>query len=577
MELNGTLPEFVDWKRIGTPKSTFIHNYLPPSLKSQEIKQFHKEISLYFYETGTPFSRIEYPRFISALKILRPDVTLPTRKELGNKLLDECYDSLVNEIQNEYKNKHGTLITDGWSNINNEPVINYIFATPEKTYFLETIYTDSNRHTAEWLSGDIKRVIEKYSDINIVGVVTDNTNANKSAWRILQEQYPGRFFYGCNAHGLHLLVKDLFSAPTNRNENQEVEFPLKILSDTVIKCMKITKFFKRHPLEYASLKHKFAEEGMRHLKLAGDTRWGSIKNCIKEVLMGFTQIQALVTPRIWRSTGTSEQKQKKAEIYAIIDSLTFINEMQLCLNVIEPIDKQIVKFQADHIPISEVYDCWTNLYHEFESINGLSTSQINYINERIDIRWKFVHGEAHSIAFLLDPRYCNVQMEDDYRSSLLDYIVDYKFNATDAISNEIKELRLKDLGQFHMSCRNSENRIIQWIRDGTVTIITYWQTYGASYPYIQPIAIRIFSLITTTASAERNWSTHAFIHSQARNRLAGEKVEKLIYIKTNSRNVSSEHDILPSISSSNIDTETLNQVEQILINIAEDDSGDEDI
>jgi hypothetical protein len=41
--------------------------------------------------------------------------------------------------------------------------------------------------------------------------------------------------------------------------------------------------------------------------------------------------------------------------------LTFMNEMKLCLDILEPIDQQIVKFQKDSVPISDVYDCWTML------------------------------------------------------------------------------------------------------------------------------------------------------------------------------------------------------------------------
>ncbi len=45
---------------------------------------------------------------------------------------------------------------------------------------------------------------------NVAGVVTDNTSANKKAWEILEKEFPDRFFYGCAAHGLNLLVKDIF-------------------------------------------------------------------------------------------------------------------------------------------------------------------------------------------------------------------------------------------------------------------------------------------------------------------------------------------------------------------------------
>jgi hypothetical protein len=32
--------------------------------------------------------------------------------------------------------------------------------------------------------------------MDIAGAVTDNTSANKLAWKLLQDKYPTKFFYG---------------------------------------------------------------------------------------------------------------------------------------------------------------------------------------------------------------------------------------------------------------------------------------------------------------------------------------------------------------------------------------------
>ncbi|CAB4038963.1 Hypothetical predicted protein [Paramuricea clavata] len=47
---------------------------------------------------------------------------------------------------------------------------------------------------------------------NTVGCVTDNTAANKKAWKELEQKYPNHFFHGCVCHRLNLFVKDIFGA-----------------------------------------------------------------------------------------------------------------------------------------------------------------------------------------------------------------------------------------------------------------------------------------------------------------------------------------------------------------------------
>ena len=47
----------------------------------------------------------------------------------------------------------------------------------------------------------------------------------------------------------------------------------------------------------------------------------------------------------------------------------------------------------------------------------------------------------------------------------------------------------------------------------------------------------MFSMVTSSASSEREFSSMAFIHSKLRNRLGNDKVNKLIFIKNNAGQV----------------------------------------
>jgi hypothetical protein len=59
---------------------------VPPPLTPQQLQEFHKEMGLFCCETDTSLGRIQHPRLLKALKILRDDVTIPSRSLITSPL-----------------------------------------------------------------------------------------------------------------------------------------------------------------------------------------------------------------------------------------------------------------------------------------------------------------------------------------------------------------------------------------------------------------------------------------------------------------------------------------------------------
>lgn len=133
--------------------------------------------------------------------------------------------------------------------------MSYMYASKNGTQFLESVATGSQRHTAEWISQDLTRVLK--SCTNWSGACTDNTNANKAAWAILKTIFPAKFFYGCAAHALHFVVQDIFS-PKKKDASKKKnvatlatgervpEFPFADLVTFASDCRTIVKFVKKY-------------------------------------------------------------------------------------------------------------------------------------------------------------------------------------------------------------------------------------------------------------------------------------------------------------------------------------------
>jgi Protein of unknown function (DUF 659) len=222
---------------------------------------------------------------LNAFQLCRPDVKLSTRKELSSALLNQCYDDVKKKIDSYLASSPYHCITsDGWSNIKNEPIINYVIVSPSVSLFLESIYTGEKSHNAQFLSDDISRIIEKLSSSHVVGAVTDNTSTNKVSWSLLKQRFPGRFFQGCASHCLHLLVKDIFCATkTKRGQNVATypdDYPFEYLLEIVAECKELVSFFHKHHFYQALLTKSLQGRGLRMLQPPAPTRWGSIQECV---------------------------------------------------------------------------------------------------------------------------------------------------------------------------------------------------------------------------------------------------------------------------------------------------------
>jgi hypothetical protein len=87
--------------------------------------------------TGTSLARIEEYHQLSAIQKLRQDLTLPSRKDLAGKFLHMCYSKVRMKVDAWHsRNSLNCLISNTWSNVKNEAVINYMPVTADTSLFL---------------------------------------------------------------------------------------------------------------------------------------------------------------------------------------------------------------------------------------------------------------------------------------------------------------------------------------------------------------------------------------------------------------------------------------------------------
>ena len=142
---------------------------------------------------------------------------------------------------------------------------NFILSTP-KPVFLQAHPTGEAKQNAENIAVDLESVIQIIDINKLSAVITDNAPVMKKAWRILEEKYPNVIFFGCIAHNINLIIRDI----------TKLSWIKEIMNDS----KEIVKYFKSHNIPSEVLKRYQRRNNTPaiSLKLPCKTRWGLFCN-----------------------------------------------------------------------------------------------------------------------------------------------------------------------------------------------------------------------------------------------------------------------------------------------------------
>ena len=178
------------------------------------------------------------------------------------------------------------IISDGWSNVRRQEIINYILSTTQPVLYKSTDTRD-NRHTGLNIAGQLKAVINDLGPQKVFALVTDNA-ANMKAhegslhegWSKVEESYPHITPIGCAAQALNLLLNDIMELKT---------------MDTLYKRAKeMVRYVKGHPVIAAIYLTKQGETNKNTAcKLPSNSRWGGVVIMFDSLLEGKESLQEM--------------------------------------------------------------------------------------------------------------------------------------------------------------------------------------------------------------------------------------------------------------------------------------------
>lgn len=100
--------------------------------------------------------------------------------------------------------------SDGWSDIKNVGIVNIVvFPSGGPSLLWSSKDTGTSSHTGQYMCDVISEAIEELGPGRVMALVTDNAANMQLGWELLEQKYPWLLCFGCLAHSLNLLAKDI--------------------------------------------------------------------------------------------------------------------------------------------------------------------------------------------------------------------------------------------------------------------------------------------------------------------------------------------------------------------------------
>lgn len=203
-----------------------INNTLP--LTAEKIEEINTALAKWFFRTGLPFRVLDSEAFRYFVYLLNPAYAseMPKSRALSGVLLDKEYSKGTQKLEETLKDsKDLVLFTDGWTNCRGDHIVNFLVKAPSQpSVFYTSVTTTGIIQNGNAVAAAIGEVVEKLGPEKFSSLVSDNAPVMKAAWKILEEKYPNISAFGCAAHVLNLLVKDILEPHSSGKFSYYIQF-----------------------------------------------------------------------------------------------------------------------------------------------------------------------------------------------------------------------------------------------------------------------------------------------------------------------------------------------------------------
>ncbi|XP_063306374.1 uncharacterized protein LOC134607758 [Pelobates fuscus] len=424
---------------------------------------------------NTPLSISENEDCKQPYKLMCPSYALSSSSQVTHSVIGGQYSGIPATIaQKIHQAEYLTLMSDGWTDEQENSLLNIRFATPEPIY-LKTVVTKSSEQTGDYIANLLSEEIERADPFRVQALVTNHANNMHSAWEILKSKYPHLIVFGCLTSGLNSLANSIVHLRSIKT----------IISD----CNEIANVFNNHRLISYTLNRIQKEEQGTEGKLIYEAT-----KCLESLLNSKSRLQySAVDEKVSQVIPVNICKK-------ILDGNVFWVQVQGVFNLLFPILEAVMKLEEGTPNISSIPDIFRKLNENvMENLPSLTLPKADKDEAKqiFENSCKFCCHPIHLAANLLDPRHGGDNLSEEEFCIALDAIVDVAKNLS-----SIDEMRVvTDLAEYRAKDKLWSREII-WRAAKTMSPLTWWKGFFKSRQ-LSRIAVRILTIPSTARSNEQ--------------------------------------------------------------------------
>ena len=289
------------------------------------------------------------------------------------------------------------VISDGWSNVKNEPLINVIAQNSRGATFMYAEAFSGIEKTGVEIAKFLRQAIEEIGPSSVIQVVTDNAaNCKAAGWEI-QKVYKHIFWSPCCVHSLNLIFKDMAK-----------QFDW--LTDTYNIRKGIVTFFLNHTHALAF----FRDNSKLQLLKVAQTRSASHYMLLKRLTECREAPATTIVVNSWREWVNKVDEHTHGLANKVADTIKdehFWDDIFHILAVTKPIFYMVKFYDGEGPKMAEIYERMDNMMGEIKEAMSMRDNKFsmyyNKVEEIVLERWDKMTIPLHCLGFALNPKYYN--------------------------------------------------------------------------------------------------------------------------------------------------------------------------
>ena len=522
MSTDASISSSISMNKMATKKQKIeASGSLPMSFELALRKQAEEAVARFFYAEDIAHRKVESSFFhdmLMAVSKVGPSFKAPSAYQLRKKYLNGEVVNVERDLimlKDSWKTYGCTIVSDGWSDTRNRPIINVLASSLHGTMFLKSIDTSGHVKTGEYIFKILKDAILEVGPSNVVQVCMDNAANCVVAGHMIEKEWPSIIYTRCTCHCVDLLLEDIAKCAW---------------IDAILRsAMKITGFITRKQYALAMFRKFSGKDLLKPSTTRFSYSFIVLSNLLDDKVYG--GLRRMVVSEQWCNWNGAKTK-KAEEMVSIVLDANFWADVKMIVKVCKPVLKLLRLTDREGATMGLIYQFKQQMLIDINNMTEIDPMKLDEIKECCIHRLTMLESPLHAAGYVLHPLWTanGQEIDHDLQMGWMKTVMLYangNIVLQNALIDEFYAYRKQASDLFQVPFAKDANRLS--------TPIKWWETFGASTPNLTKLAIRILSQGTSASSCERNWSTFSLIHTKRRNRLSSNHVQKLVFLHTNLR------------------------------------------